>query len=303
MANRTPDIGKGQRPKPQVIWFPTYTVDTPLTVTAATFQIDGQSIGGLWSVANDIALPTFAGQTIALPIGTVLAVAKADFQPDGQSLVLALACTVTAASFSIVGQTITLSETWSLAVDSAALQPAGQDITLNQSWSLAVGFAALQPDGQDVTLTWGMGGVDTPLAVDAAAFSIVGSDVGLTLTTATAEQPSGGWIESAYERRYAKLTDELKKELREEQEREELADRLEAALIAEGSLTAAQADFIRLQGLAAQYAQTDLTNRARRALQFAERAQTQLASRLAMRELDKLREEEEYALLLLMALD
>lgn len=105
------------------------------------------------------------------------------------------------------------------------------------------------------------------------------------------------------ERRYAKLSDELKKELREEQEREELADRLERVLVQEKSLTQAEADLIRLRGLAAEYRSIDLPNRARRALAFAERAQSELSLKLAMREMRKVEEEEEMALFLLMTLD
>lgn len=116
-----------------------------------------------------------------------------------------------------------------------------------------------------------------------------------------AAQPSGGWPIYAYSRK-RKLA-ELRRELEEEQEREELAERLERTLVDDGSLTQAQADLIRLRGVVAQYGRDDLTNRARRAIAFAERAQNDFSYQLAMREMRRLGEEEELAVLLLMALD
>ena len=113
----------------------------------------------------------------------------------------------------------------------------------------------------------------------------------------------GGWIESAHERRLYRLKKELREELDKEQERRELADRLEQVLVQEGTLTQEEADLIRLRGLAEEYGSKDLPNRARRALAFAERAQSELALKLALREIRKVQEEEEYALLLLMALE
>lgn len=140
------------------------------------------------------------------------------------------------------------------------------------------------------------------LAVDPATFPILGQEIGLLATGLVQEAiNSGGWPAYAYPRK-RKLA-ELRRELEEEQEREELAERLERTLVDDGSLTQVQADLIRLRGIAAQYSRDDLTNRARRALAFAERAQNDFSYQLAMREMRRLGEEEELAVLLLMALD
>jgi len=116
------------------------------------------------------------------------------------------------------------------------------------------------------------------------------------------ERPSGGW--GAYNaaeaaRRRRKLEDEIEAE----EEREALAERLEQALIEDGSLTRADAELLRLAGIAAQYAVDDLPNRVRRALAYAERARTELAIAQAQREMARLRDEEDLAVLMLLALD
>ena len=137
--------------------------------------------------------------------------------------------------------------------------------------------------------------VDVVFPFDPATFSVVGQDIGFALTAG--DQPSGGWILRAAERRR-----KLDKELQEEQEREELAERLESVLVQDGSLTQVEADLIRLRGMVAEY-QNDLPNRTRRALAFAERAQSQQAVRLSLREMERLRQEEELAVLLVLSLD
>lgn len=256
-----------------------------------------------WTLAVDSASFDVDGQVITLNQTWSTTVTKADLQPSPSSLVLNQALVLTQADIQPAGQEIALNQSWSVVVTQADLQPAGQDITLawTQNWFLAVDKADLQPTGQDITL---LAGGDTPVTVDSAAFSLSGSAVDLVWTTNVQEQVySGGWVESAYEKRYAQLNDEIRRELEEEREREELAERLEKVLVQEGTLTQAQADLIRLRGLAEQYNRDDLPNRARRSLAFAERAQSEFAAKLALRELKRLDEEEEYAVLLLMALD
>jgi hypothetical protein len=207
---------------------------------------------------------------------------------------------VDAASFDIDGQAVTLTWTqnWTLAVTAATFQIDGKLVAFGLT--CGVDTSAFSPSSQDITLLWQQSGAWV-LAVDRAEFSIVGNDVGLSLSAISTEQNAGGWPLVAMMRE--QRSRQLEKELEEEQERIELADRLEKILVQEGSLTQAQADLIRLRGLVAQYRLEDLPNKARRALAFAERAKSELSLRLAMRELRKVQEEEEYAILLLMALD
>ena len=294
-------------------------VDTPITVDVASFDVDGQVIGLEWANKYDPATFDIDGQVITLTIGTPITVDSAAFDVDGQSISFNLSEILTQAAFDVDGQTVpmdlscvvgfsafdidgqSIAFNTSILVDAAVFDVDGQTVPMDLA--IAVTKADLQPAGQDITLTWVTGGSDTPIAVDAAAFSVSGSAVDLTLTTTAEQEPSGGWIESAYEKRYAQLNDEIRRELEEEQERQELADRLERVLVQEGTLTQAQADLIRLRGLAEQYNRDDLPNRARRSLAFAERAQSEFAAKLALREIRRLEEEEEYAVLLLMALD
>lgn len=196
MAYRTSGSGRQPRPKPQVIWFASSVVNTPITVDKADLQPTGQAItlSKTWSIAVTAAALQPAPQSIAFKIN--FSIGKADLQPAPKD--------------------ITLSKTWSLAVTKADLQPAPQAIVLSKTWSIVVsstalsiigqstgkridvGKADLQPAGQDITLTWNMGGIDTPITVDSTALSIVGQDIGLVLSTGVAVAPSGGWIESEW---------------------------------------------------------------------------------------------------------
>jgi hypothetical protein len=108
---------------------------------------------------------------------------------------------------------------------------------------------------------------------------------------------SGGW------------TEKYRQKFLEEQEREELeaeADRLEAHLVETGSLPKPDLppDLRRVRSLVQKYqVEQNLPNRARRAFDYATRAQTEMALRLAQREIQRLEEEEDLAILMLLSLD
>lgn len=72
----------------------------------------------------------------------------------------------------------------------------------------------------------------------------------------------------------------------------ELADRLEAHLIANGTRSQAQADFDRMARLSGSVM---LTNKARRAVDYAVRSRDDKAVQIALRELGKLQDEEDFA--------
>jgi hypothetical protein len=143
------------------------------------------------------------------------------------------------------------------------------------------------------------------LDVEAAAPSFAGSDIGLLATGQTEEQYSGGYREYVrWEQR------ELERRYKRQQELDELeaeADRLEAHLVETGSLPKPDLapELRRIQALVKKYQAdvTDLPNRARRAFDYATRAQTEMALRLAQREIQRLQEEEEVAILMLLSLD
>lgn len=120
-------------------------------------------------------------------------------------------------------------------------------------------------------------------------------------------QPTGGWAhyfraeQAALRRKHLRA---LAEEAEEASEREALAEALETALIADGTATQGDVDRLRLDQIAALYTdRTLLDRRAQRALAYAERSRTELATRLALRELQRQQEDEELAVLLVLAID
>ena len=238
---------------------------------------------------------------------------------------LALSGGTTAFDLSLSGASSALALTGGTAFGDVALAATGSQITL--AGGTAYGAVSLAATGSQIALAGGTATFVVSLGATGGAlvltggeaafqvgsdFSLDGTGAALTLTggvaefatteaPASEEQPTGGWAPynaAAAERQRRRALRAIEDE--EERERQELADRLEAVLVAEGTLRPVDADLLRLRGMAAQYAD-GLPNRARRALAYAERAQTEMATQLAMRELARLAEEEEYALLLILA--
>jgi hypothetical protein len=123
------------------------------------------------------------------------------------------------------------------------------------------------------------------------------------------EAPSGGWaVAFAREQRRLKEEDERRERERLEAEAEEKAAlareiaELETHLVDEGRIekVSRETDLIRLRDLAASF--DALPNRAQRALDYAERAKTEAALILAQREMQRLAEEEEMAVVLMLAM-
>jgi hypothetical protein len=168
-----------------------------------------------------------------------------------------------------------------------------QSAAVSDNWTLGVTRAEFDVDGQEVTF-------DLDVAIDAAALAPAGQDVDLTATGDTpvvvADQPTGGYGFGAFDRK-------LRKKIEEEDERQQLADRLEQVLIDDGSLSRSEADRLRLSEIASQYQSSDLPNKVRRALDYAQRVRTEQAYTLALRELQKLQDEEETAILMTLLLD
>ncbi len=181
-----------------------------------------------------------------------------------------------------------------LAVTAATFQPDGQAIPLNIG--LVVSQASFQIDGQTITLT----PTDLKvLDVQQASFSILGQDIGL-LATGIVETNTGGWIEYfRWEQREMARRDVREKERKE---LEEEADRLERHLIEEGSISGPDPEIRRVQQLA-DAQREKLSNRARRALEYAEKVRTLQAYELLKKELERLQDEEDLAVLMLLTLD
>jgi hypothetical protein len=123
-----------------------------------------------------------------------------------------------------------------------------------------------------------------------------------------AEERSGGYppvpdLRDQYEaQRRERLRKLRERDELEERELQREADRLESHLINEGVIQPPD-DMARIRALMAQYEAEAVSNRARRAFEYAQRARSQMAYELAEREIQKLQEEEELALLMVIALD
>lgn len=223
---------------------------------------------------------------------------------DGQQPTVSTTQSVapTAGAVQIVGQSPTVSFTDLLTASpqSGTIRITGQAPTLAQTWSAQPQAGEVRLIGQQPTLSESGTFTVTP---QSGVIRFVGNAP--TIPAKAEDQPSGGWAdyfhyEQERERRKAKR---LQAELEEEREREALAERLERVLVEDGTLDRGEADALRLEALVAQYATADLPNRAQRAIRYAERAQSDLSVQLALREIQRVAEEEELAVLMALALD
>jgi hypothetical protein len=296
----------------------TIVLNNAVTVEAASFDIDGQTVAFNIGHAVDKADPVFAGQTFPLNIGLVidaaafsiagqdvtltlsasgftLAVDSTAWDIDGQAVLFDTKLAVTQAGFSIDGATFPLNV--GLTVARADFQPDGQAVAFDSAVALV--SVGIQPAGQDITLT--LTGSQS-VAVDAAAFSAVGQDIGLTVSGVTEEVTGGGWPLAA--RKRAILRGKRKKD--RDKEQDELADEIERLEEHLGIRPAPSEDIRRIREMVRAYqreAEEILSNRAKRAFSYAERARTEQAWMLAMREYEKAQQEEELAVLLALSLD
>ena len=164
------------------------------------------------------------------------------------------------------------------------------------------------PDGLSLSSSGLLSGTPTtagPYSFTVTATNIAGSYNLLytgTIEAAEAEvivtdQPSGGW--GAYNDSNAEKQRRKRKEYLDELDAE--ADRLEALLIEEGRLPKNPAVDDRIQVREYALQAEALSRRAQRAIAYALRARTDLAYQLAAREIAQQLEDEEYAVLLLLA--
>lgn len=175
--------------------------------------------------------------------------------------------------------------------------------TVDSDLHTADGYPCL-PDGLTLSSTGLLSG--TPTTGGAYSFTVTATNAGgsddqaYTGTVAAESAGTGGWAAyNAYDAERQRRR--RKQEQDEEDEREALADRLEAQLAAEGLL---EADPVVAQRIVVrEYAQSPelLNRRAQRAVEYALRAKTELAWQLAAREIARQEEDEELAVILLLA--
>ena len=263
---------------------PTLTVSLSATPSVGAVRVDGQqpSIGQTWSVAPSVGAVRLDGQQPAVSAG------------DGKTVQPSVG------TFRFVGNIPALAQTWSVDPAAGAVRTEGQQpaVTATDHQTVAPSVGTLRLDGQQPFLTQAGDALVQPYAGTLRITGLIPEIVvpGLGVP----EQPSGGygWRNLAASERQRRIREEIE----DERERQALADRLEAELRREGVLADKEAERIKLAALANQYG-SDVPNRVQRALRYAERAETELAVQLALREFSRLQEEEEVAVLMALALD
>lgn len=306
-----------------------------LTAAQGAYAVNGQAATLRYdkTLAAGQGAYSLTGQDAALRLARALLAGQGSYSLSGQAVNLFAARRLTAAqgSYSLTGMAAGLlysggSPTLIAGMGSYALT--GQDAGLRRAAVLTAAQGSYALTGQAAalvfgkTLAAGQGAYTITgqaailrtarlLAAETGVYTLTGEPANLFTTGEPVEpqapQPTGGWAgyfraEQAAIRRRA--LGKLAEEADEEREREALAARLEAALIADRSITQAEADRLRLDQLAELYADRALLDRrAQRALAYAERAQTDFAVQLALRELQRQQEDEDLAVLLVLAAD
>lgn len=276
---------------------------------------------------------SLTGQAANLIAARTLAAGQGTYALGGQAANLFAARRLTAAQggYSLTGMAAGLLYSGgspTLIAGMGGYSLTGQAAALRRSAVLTAAQGAYALDGQPAGLVYGK-----RMAADAGGYTITGQAATLrtarVLAAATgfytldgqpanlvhsglpfepeAESATGGWAhyfraeQAALRRKHLRA---LAEEAEEASEREALAEALETALIADGTATQGDVDRLRLDQIAALYTdRTLLDRRAQRALAYAERSRTELATRLALRELQRQQEDEELAVLLVLAID
>jgi hypothetical protein len=203
----------------------------------------------------------------------------------------------TGGTLTLAGGTATLAATndVTLAGTGGALALTGGTATLTPTANVW-----LEGAGGTLTLTGGEAVLETggsvSLVATGGALVLIGGEAALsfteTVTGSTEEQPSGGYGWSNL------YTLELRRLLRKKLKREEDEERLEAAIESLDAEIVLPND--RLQRLVAAFPAT--ANRTQRAIEYAQRAKTDFAYELALREIAKELEDEEHAVLMTLAM-
>lgn len=307
----------------------------PLVAAQGSYSLTGQPAG--LAVARVMAASqgsyTLSGQPAGLRATRTLTAAQGAYTLSGQTANLFAARRLTAeqGAYTLTGIAAGLIYSGSgpvLIAGMGGYSLTGQAAALRRSAVLTAAQGAYALDGQPAGLVYGK-----RMAADAGGYTITGQAATLrtarVLAAATgfytldgqpanlvhsglpfepeAESATGGWAhyfraeQAALRRKHLRA---LAEEAEEASEREALAEALETALIADGTATQGDVDRLRLDQIAALYTdRTLLDRRAQRALAYAERSRTELATRLALRELQRQQEDEELAVLLVLAID
>jgi hypothetical protein len=276
--------------------------DVTLTGTGGALALTGGAAtltptANVWLAATGGALALTGGNATLTPTANVtLAGTGGALTLTGGTASLVIDQDVTLAgtggSLSLAGGTATT--TLTLPATGGALALTGGTATLTATanvWLTGTGGSLVLTGGEAVLETGG----SVTLTATGGALVLIGGEAALsfteTVTGATEEQPSGGygWANlAAIERR------------RRKREEEELADALEVAMAAEGLIE--PDPVVAARHVVRDYVKTSppASRRMQRAVEYAYRAQSDLAWQLAAREIAR-QEEEDFALLMVIA--
>jgi hypothetical protein len=254
----------------------TFAFNTRLAATGGALALTGGE--ATLSYTDDVTLAGTGG-ALALTGGTATFDLAQDITLDGTGSALTLSGGSATTALTLVG-------------DAGALALTGGEATLSYTddvWLEGTG-SALALTGGEATFVIDQ---DIVLIGTGGALTLAGGEATLTLTEAANEEEerSGGygWENlAAIERR------------RRKREEEELADALECAMVAEGLIE--PNPVVAARHVVRDYVKTSppASRRMQRAVEYAYRAQTDLAWQLAAREIMR-QEEEDFALLMVIA--
>lgn len=310
-VGQTPTVGYTQDASPSVGTVrlvgqtPTLNQTQSAAPTVGTLRFVGQTpnVGQTWSAAPTVAVLRFVGQTPLLlqtqdaspTVGAVLFVGQ---QPTLTQTTNAWATPITG-EVRLIGQqpAVSWGDNFSVQPPAGVVRLVGQEPSIAQTWSVDPVVAVVRLDGQTPTVDVTDANEVYP---DPGTLRIIGQTPEIVATgvepAANEEQPTGGYAAA----NYAAIERNRRRRLKELEDEDE-ADRLEALLIAEGQLPPNPVIDDRI--VVREYAlQAEAFNRrTQRAIDYALRAQTNLAYQLAAREIAPQLEDEEYTLLLLLA--
>lgn len=306
-----------------------FTIDTPgaiglagQTLTVAISQgigdgavgIAGQSVSAAVGQTLSNGSLVIAGQTVAA--GVAQSLTNGSLTLAGQTLGAAVGQGITGGALTLAGQT--LSAAIGQGITGGVITLAGQ--SLSAAVSAQIGGGAIGIAGQGVSagigITISAPGIEIAgqtllleigVMLGGGALSVAGQTLDFAITGGTTEQPSGGFVYiSAYERRLRKFEEEQRR-LEEAKASESLIqDELDAQIAAllheQEAKDLERADLARLQALADEYKgrTPDVPMRVQKALIEAQERRTFGALQALKRETDRMLEEEEFVLLLLL---
>jgi len=295
-------VGRGRGPRntdPRGLRKPTLGYENPVASADVTLALSGAEVTVSAGTLTDTVDVGLTGQSVTADAGTLTAAVVYTAALTGQAVTASAGTVLAATSRALTGQPVTASAGTVLAANTAPLT--GTAVTASAGTilaSLSVPLIGQVVSVESGTITFEAAN-DVIVALTGAEVTTYAGDLQASLVL-TEDQPSGGY--GAYNDAMRERA--RRKRLKELQELDELeaeADRLEMALAADGLLTASPAVEARFTVREYAHYADSFNRRTQRAIAYAERARTELAYQLAAQEIARQVEEEELAILLMVA--